>query len=167
MAKKKSAIARAKKKSAPKNKLASRPKKKPAARAKKKAVRSAKAPRALKRSRRDKPARGPVTKSGNGAARQDLPNNSRVKITVEKHQHGTALSAVRGDTVTIGPNLQLMKYGGTTLYWTRTAWSEELAQTAVLITKHDITLELERAKRALPFGIDVSGIIVEWNVFLI
>ncbi len=88
-----------------------------------------------------------------------------VKITVEPHNRGTALFAVCGSRVDVGTR-RILTFAGTTLYWTKKRWSENRAEAAVLISKADLLVELERAKLAAPFQAKASELMVEWKRFM-
>lgn len=91
---------------------------------------------------------------------------TRVKITVDRYERGTALFATCGRQVIVGENRKVLTFDGLMLYWTRKQWSEIRSETAILMTNGDLLIELERAKRAAPFQADAGGVIVEWKHFL-
>ena len=88
-----------------------------------------------------------------------------VKIIVEPHDRGTALFAVCGSRVDVGTR-SILTFNGATLYWTKKRWSENRSEAAVLLTKADLLVELERAKLAAPFQAKVSELMVEWKRFM-
>jgi hypothetical protein len=88
-----------------------------------------------------------------------------VKITVESYDRGMALFAVCGSRIDIGPR-RILTFTGTTLCWTKKGWSENRSEAAVLMTKADLLLELERAKLAAPFQAKGSELMVEWKRFM-
>ena len=88
-----------------------------------------------------------------------------IKITVEPYERGTALFAIRGSRVDVGPRT-ILRFDGTTLYWTKKRWSENRSEAAVLMTRGDLLLELERAKLAGPFQAKASELMVEWKRFM-
>ena len=93
------------------------------------------------------------------------PEGPTVKITVEPFDRGTAIFAVCGSRVEVGPRT-ILTFAGTTLCWTKKRWSENRSEAAVLLTKADLLLELERAKLAAPFQAKPSKLMVEWKRFM-
>jgi hypothetical protein len=108
----------------------------------------------------DPPAPAPPTDEGPVVAEEPT-----VKITVEPYERGTALFAVCGSRVDVGART-ILTFGGATLYWTKKRWSENRAEAAVLMSKADLLVELERAKLAAPFQAKASDLMVEWKRFM-